>query len=65
MLRSRAPFCKEDSELSSVEFDVAISGLLSKGLVEKLMINGVEHYILTDIGVAIGQHLDSDPSKQN
>lgn len=65
MLRSRAPFCKEDSDLSSSDFDKAISGLLDKGLVEKLIIDGVEHFILTDIGAAIGQHMDSDPSKQN
>ena len=64
-MRARAPFCKEDSDLSEDEFNLAISGLMEKGLVELTVIDGVTHYILTDMGAAIGQHMDSDPSKQN
>lgn len=65
MIRDRAPFSKYDSDLPEEEFDTAIAGLLQKGLIEQLTIDGVVHYILTDIGMAVGSHIDSDPSIQN
>ena len=65
MLKGRAPFSKHDSDLPDDEFDRAIAGLLQKGLIEQLTIDGVVHYMLTDIGMVIGSHIDSDPSEQN
>jgi hypothetical protein len=65
MIKERAPFSKYDSDLPSEEFDLAVAGLLQKGLIKQLVIDGVVHYILTDMGAAVGQHIDSDPSTQN
>lgn len=65
MNKTKAPFSKDDVDLSDEEFEVAMSGLISKGLAEKIIINNEIHYMITDLGLAVGSHLDSDPSTQN
>lgn len=66
MYKQRVPFSRADvDDMSDSEFEVAMSGLLDKGLVEKLIINGIEHYLLTEIGAEVGAHLNSEPSTRN
>lgn len=64
-MRDRMPFCQADSDLSIEEFDLAISGLKDKGLVEEIMIDGVQYYLLTEMGAMIGSHMDSDSATHN
>lgn len=64
-MRDRMPFCQADSDLSNEEFNLAISGLIEKGLVEEIIIDGIQYYMLTDMGAAIGSHIDSNPANHN
>ena len=54
-----------NSGMSEAAFDEAIQGLIEKGIVEEVVIDGEVHYQLTPLGLAIGPHLESDPSTQN
>ena len=58
-------FSNEEIGMRSDEFSLAINGLISKGLVEEVVIDGVINYRLTNIGVQIGSHLDSNIKEQN
>lgn len=40
-----------DKSLSEEEIDEAIQGLLDKGLIEKVMIDGEEHYVLKSVEI--------------
>ena len=61
----KAPFTTSDVEMSDEEFEIAMNGLIEKGLAEKIIIDDEIHYMITDLGLAIGSHLDSDPCNQN
>jgi hypothetical protein len=61
----KAPFTKSDVEMSDEEFEIAVNGLIDKGMAEKIIIDNEIHYMITDLGLEIGSHLDSDPSNQN
>jgi hypothetical protein len=68
MIKPKAPFTFKDvreSEMSESEFEKAMIGLIQKGLAEKIIINGEDHYMITDMGLEVGSHLDSDPSSWN
>jgi hypothetical protein len=55
----------ETSGMSKAEFDEAIQGLLEKGLVHEVVVDGEIEYQLTDMGTSVGHHLESDPNKRN
>ena len=68
MLKPKAPFSFKDvnnADMSELEFETAMLGLIQKGLAEKIIINDEIHYMITDLGLAVGSHLDSDPTTQN
>lgn len=65
MKKNKAPFSRQDVDMSDSEFNTAMSGLLDKGLVEEFIIDGIVYYMITDLGLKIGSHLDSDPKTQN
>lgn len=65
MNNRKAPFSKDDVEMSDEEFEIAMRGLIDKGLAEKIIVDNETHYIITDLGLAVGSHLDSDPATQN
>lgn len=65
MNNRKAPFSKNDVEMSNEEFEIAMRGLIDKGLAEKIIVDNEIHYIITDLGLAVGSHLDSDPETQN
>ena len=65
MNNRKAPFSKDDVEMSDEEFEIAMRGLIDKGLAEKIIVDNEIHYIITDLGLAVGSHLDSDPATQN
>lgn len=46
-------------------FNDTIINLVSDGLVEKIIVNGIEHYQLTNLGKIVSDHLDSDPLTRN
>ena len=58
-------FSSKDSDMNKQEFMLAIEGLIDKGLVEEVIIDGERHYRLTEIGLMIGKHLDSNIKDQN
>jgi hypothetical protein len=60
MSNPKNPFTKRDLNLNSLEFEVAMSEMIDKGLVTSFIKDGEVYYQLTDIGYAVGQHLTSD-----
>ena len=58
-------FSNEDIPMSSSEFALAIKGLLDKGLVEEVIVDGEINYRLTSIGCQIGPHMTSVVKEQN
>jgi len=68
MLKPKAPFSFKDvrnADMSETEFETAMLGLIQKGLAEKILIDNETHYMITDLGLLVGSHLDSDPATQN
>lgn len=65
MLNVRKPFCFEDLNLSFYDFNIAMAEMLNHGLVISFEEDGVTYYQLTDIGIAVGQHLTSDHKMAN
>lgn len=60
------PFSIEDCDLMSADsFKKAIMGLIEKGIIEKVILDGEVKYRLTKIGEQIGPHLSSDITEQN
>lgn len=55
----------EDSDMTVEEFDKAMKGLVEKGLMEEVMINGQPFYRLTPNGRAVGKHMHSTAKEQN
>lgn len=53
------------SGMSEKDFDEAIQGLIEKGLVEEVMVDGEVQYRLTLVGQAVGHHMESDPTNRN
>jgi DNA-binding HxlR family transcriptional regulator len=53
------------SGMSQKDFDEAIDGLIEKGMVQKVVIDGEVQYKLTALGQAVGGHLDSNHSDKN
>lgn len=51
--------------VSEEDFKKTMLELVSKGLAKEIIVDGVMQYALTDLGVVVGEHMDSDPSKQN
>jgi hypothetical protein len=65
MKKNKAPFSRDDVNMSDAEFNLAMSGLLEKGLVEELIIDGILHYQITELGLQVGSHMYSDHHTQN
>lgn len=65
MSNPKNPFTKRDLNLNSLEFEVAMSEMIDKGLVTSFIKDGEVYYQLTDIGYAVGQHLTSDNKMTN
>lgn len=61
----KTEFNYEDLNLSKKDFELAVKGLIDKGLLEEVLIEGQIKYRLTKIGMIVGGHLDSDPKFQN
>ena len=62
----KEPFAySNESGMSESDFDEAIKGLIEKGLVEEVMVDGEVHYRLTLEGQAVGQHMESNPADRN
>lgn len=55
----------EDSDMTVEEFDKAMKGLVEKGLMEEVMINGQPFYRLTPTGREVGKHMHSTIKEQN
>jgi hypothetical protein len=64
-MNKKAPFNFSDSDLQKSEFDAAIQSLVEKGMVSTIVIDGEIHYQITDLGIMVGSHIDSDPSGWN
>jgi len=65
-MKHTEPFSIEDCDfMSKNEFEKAIQGLLSKGIMEEVMVDGQIKYRLTKVGEQIGPHLTSDITEQN
>ncbi len=52
-------------EITQVEFNEAIQGLILKGLVEPYIKDGQKKYRLTNIGKKLHMHMNSADSKMN
>lgn len=65
MFKEKFSFKKEDVAMNDMEFDLAINGLIDKGLVKEEIIDGKILYYLTDIGFLVSTHIDSDSSLRN
>jgi hypothetical protein len=52
-------------EMSEDDFDQAMSDLVAKGLATETIVDGEVRYTLTSMGLTVGEHLTSDPAKQN
>lgn len=60
------PFAySKTSGMSEDEFNEAIQGLIEKGLVEEVMVDGEVQYRLTMVGQAVGAHMESEPAVRN
>jgi hypothetical protein len=55
----------EDSDMTIEEFDSAMKGLVAKGLMEEVIVNGEPKYRLTPMGRSVGQHMNSTTKDQN
>lgn len=53
------------TKYSSTDVLMAISGLLDKGLLEEVLVNGQVKYKLTSSGFAVKNHMTSKPSSRN
>jgi len=51
--------------MSEEDFKKTMLELVSKGLAEEIIVDGVMQYALTSLGIVVGEHMDSDPSVQN
>jgi len=58
-------FSSEESDMSEKEFNIAIQSLMEKGLVSKTIIDGETYYCLTNIGLIVSSHIDSEQSLRN
>ena len=65
MSKNKDTFSIEDIGMSKTEFDLAIKGLIEKGLVEEVIVGDEVNYRLTDVCIKLESHLDSDISEQN
>lgn len=66
MSKPTDPFDNEDCEfMSANSFHEAVIGLIEKGLVEEVVVDGEVKYQLTKLGEQIGPHLNSDLPEQN
>ena len=65
MSKNKDLFSMEDVGMSKSEFDLAIKGLIEKGLVEEVIVGDEVNYRLTDICIKLESHLDSDIKDQN
>ncbi|CAB4196732.1 hypothetical protein UFOVP1290_252 [uncultured Caudovirales phage] len=54
-----------DKKLTEGEVDQALQSLIDKGLVEKIIIDGVEKFQLTMLGLAARLHEGSNPETRN
>lgn len=59
------PFNSDDWDDSLEEFDEGIKGLIDKGIVEEIIIDGEINYQLTNVGLQLGPHLNSSLAEQN
>lgn len=60
------PFNNEDCDfMSAGSFHEAILGLIEKGIIEEVILDGEVKYRLTKVGEQIGPHLTSDITEQN
>lgn len=55
----------KDKKLTEDEVNVALESLINKGLVEKVIIDGVEKFQLTMLGLAAKLHEGSNPETRN
>lgn len=66
MPKINEPFNNEDCDFMSAEsFHKAIRGLIEKGILEEVILDGEVKYQLTKVGEQIGPHLTSDLAEQN
>jgi hypothetical protein len=65
MSKNKDTFSIEDIEMNKTEFDLAIKGLIEKGLVEEVIVGDEVNYRLTDICIKLESHFDSDIYEQN
>lgn len=56
---------KKDMKMTEAEFDLAVNSLLSKGLIEELVIDGEKNYRITELGRTVYPHLASLPAERN
>lgn len=65
MSHPKTPFTKHDLNINSLEFEIAMTEMIDKGLVTSFVKDGQVYYQLTEIGYAVGQHLTSDNKMAN
>jgi len=53
------------SDLTAEEIVESMESLVTKGLVERVRVNGKMKYRLTEAGKIFADHMESDPSKRN
>jgi hypothetical protein len=55
----------KDKKITEEEVNVALESLINNGLVEKVIIDGVEKFKLTMLGLASKLHKNSNPETRN
>lgn len=66
MSKLNDPFTSADiSGMSQEDFAQAIQGLVTKDVMEEVIIDGTIKYRLTDFGRSIGPHMNSNIEERN
>lgn len=54
-----------EESMSTEHFSLAIQGLIARGLMEKVTIDGQVKYRLTELGKIVGSHIHADVKGQS
>lgn len=62
---SKNLFSFPNSDMTEEEFNEAMSGLISKGLAVRTVVEDREFFFLTPLGQIVSSHTRTDPSQRN
>lgn len=58
-------FIDLEESMSKEHFSLAIQGLVARGLMEKVVVDGRVGYRLTELGKSVGTHIHSEEKDRN